>query len=93
MGLFSSKPKAPKQVTCPCGIGFPEPETLSHYDTHLVEVVANNDQTAFAFDCPKCGMSSQAWGHEDAQPARKRERARMAMAVHMMERHGISLPV
>lgn len=88
MGLFSSKPK---QVNCPCGAGFPENEKNQHWGTHLVEVVADNGQPAFAFDCPTCGMSSQAWGHEDSSPATKRSRAQAAMGLHMMERHRISL--
>lgn len=88
MGLFSSKPK---QVTCPCGVEFPNGEDFAHWDTHLVEVVANNGQPAFAFDCPSCGMSAEAWGHEDLEPDKKRLRGRAAMATHMMQRHRIGL--
>lgn len=93
MGLFSSKPKQPKMVTCPCGTSLSDDleAKQAHWDSHLVEVVANSGQPAFAFDCPQCGMSDQAWGAEDQGERTKRERAQAAMSLHMMQRHGIGL--
>lgn len=89
MGLFSSKPK---QVTCPCGASFPKDhDWLTHWDTHLVEVTATNGQPAFAFDCPHCGMSSQAWGADASNERHKRYRAQAAMALHMQDRHNFDL--
>lgn len=57
MGLFSRKPKS---VDCLCGDELKAGTSNAHWRTHLVEVRSDAGHQAFAFKCPRCGMSDQA---------------------------------
>ncbi|HUA73166.1 MAG TPA: hypothetical protein VL988_00250 [Solirubrobacteraceae bacterium] len=58
--LFGRKPKAHSCFFCAEEVE--DATKWGHYKTHLIEVVDDNGQRAFTFECPRCGPMDQAWG-------------------------------
>jgi len=84
--------KSPRTITCPfCSeqVEDSSDAKMAHWETHLIPVTDNNGQLAFAFECPRCGPSDLAWGGGRPEEV-ARSTAAAGVAVHVMERHGIT---
>ncbi len=81
MGLFSKK-----LITCPiCDEGLPKNENkFGHWESHCCEFPPGEGDASgqFTWEC-NCGPSGMKWPHVGGAAAR--------MALHMQQRHGISL--
>ena len=86
--LFSRKPK---MTTCfMCSQAVAKDELQTHYATHVFEVVDENGERAYSFECPRCGVMDRAWGAGRPDDS-ARLRAASAVAVHLMQSHSVPI--
>jgi hypothetical protein len=86
MPFFRRGPKLKECFFCDAVIEDEPIGRYEHYQTHLIEVTDNNGHRAFTFECPTCGLMTEAWGGGRPNPE---SNATSAMQVHLMQRHGI----
>jgi hypothetical protein len=87
MGMFKSRPKIRSCYLCRTPIL--ELGLTDHYQTHLIEVTANNGYQAYTFECDRCGgPMDQAWGGGRSNP---KDSATAAIQVHGMQQHSVPL--
>jgi hypothetical protein len=62
-----------------------------HYEEHLIPVTDTDGQSAYTFECPKCGAMDRAWGGRSLNDNAARSSAASAIALHLHDRHFIPL--
>jgi hypothetical protein len=82
--------KKPKVVSCfLCSQPIEEHGEISHYKKeHLIPVTDNNDQRAYTFECPQCGLMDRAWGGGSPDTSAQ-SNAAMMINHHVKNHHGI----